>query len=100
MQEVAQVKRTIHKSLYKSLIAHLVESRKKAKLTQQDVADQLGRPQSYVAKIERAERRLDVIEYIELALVLGLSPSKPICELARRAQLENQDQTAHPKKKD
>ena len=52
----------------------LVAARKKAGLTQQDVADRLGRPQSFVAKYEGGERRLDVVEFLQIAGVLGADP--------------------------
>jgi len=41
-----------------------------AGLTQQQVADKLEKPQSFVAKYEKGERRLDVIEFLEIAKVL------------------------------
>jgi transcriptional regulator with XRE-family HTH domain len=53
----------------------LVEARKKSGLTQQEVADRLGRPQTYVSKCERGTRRMDVIEFLEMAQVLGFDPS-------------------------
>jgi hypothetical protein len=40
-------------------------------LTQQQVADRLKRPQSFVAKYEGGERRLDVIEFLAVARTLG-----------------------------
>ncbi|MGE0055696.1 MAG: helix-turn-helix domain-containing protein [Hyphomicrobium sp.] len=43
-------------------------------LTQQAVADLLGKPQSYVAKVEGLERRLDVIEFLTMARVIGFDP--------------------------
>ena len=52
----------------------LVEARLDAGLTQQQVADQLGQPQSFVAKIEGGERRLDVVEFIELCEQLKVDP--------------------------
>ncbi len=42
----------------------LIKARIEADLTQQQVADSLGLPQSYLAKTEGGERRLDVIEFI------------------------------------
>jgi transcriptional regulator with XRE-family HTH domain len=58
----------------------LVEARHKAKLTQQNLAQQLRRPQSFVSKYERGERRLDVIEFLEIAHVLRFDP----CSVLRR----------------
>lgn len=39
-------------------------------MTQQMLADELKKPQSYIAKIEGYERRLDVFEFVELAKAL------------------------------
>ncbi len=52
----------------------LVEARQKSRLSQQEVADRLGRPQTYVSKCERGARRMDVIEFLELSKVIGLDP--------------------------
>jgi len=52
----------------------LVGARKRAGVTQEELAARLGRPQSYVSKSERGERRLDVVEFVEIALALGLDP--------------------------
>jgi len=59
------VSKTIHNQTYKALIAELKKARRAAGLTQQDVADALDKPQSYVAKTEGYERRLDIIELME-----------------------------------
>lgn len=67
---------------HKTLIALLVAAREKAGLTQQQLASQLRRPQSYVAKYEGGERRLDVVEFIELARALDLEVGKAVREVA------------------
>ena len=54
----------------------LIAARRKAGLTQHEVAERLGRPQSFVAKVEGGERRLDVIEFIELTRALGVDPTR------------------------
>ena len=46
-----------------------------ANLKQQDVAARLARPQSFVAKYENGERRLDVVEFIEVAEAIGFDPA-------------------------
>ena len=46
-----------------------------ANLKQQDVAARLDRPQSFVAKYENGERRLDVVEFIEVAEAIGFDPA-------------------------
>lgn len=52
----------------------LTETRKAKGITQQDLADRLSRPQSYIAKVETGERRLDVVEFIEWANGIESSP--------------------------
>jgi transcriptional regulator with XRE-family HTH domain len=54
----------------------LIEARSKAGLTQQDVADRLGRPQSFVSKYESGERRLDVVEFLEVCATVGVDGVK------------------------
>lgn len=67
--------RSIHSDEYKKLTAILLDARSNAGLTQQEVANRLGKPQSYVAKVEGNERRIDVVEFIALAKALGVDPS-------------------------
>jgi transcriptional regulator with XRE-family HTH domain len=49
-------------------------ARKEAGLTQQALAEKLRRPQSFVAKYENGERRIDVIEFVALARALDVAP--------------------------
>jgi transcriptional regulator with XRE-family HTH domain len=49
-------------------------ARKGAGLTQQALAEKLRRPQSFVAKYENGERRIDVVEFVALARALDVSP--------------------------
>ena len=64
--------------LYKILLEQLVAARRKAGLTQAEVAKSLNKPQSFVLKYESGERLLDMAEYIEIARVLGADASKMI----------------------
>jgi hypothetical protein len=74
------------KSIYtdrpRKLCQLLKMQRKVARLTQTVVANRLGKPPSYVAKYEGGDRRLDVLEYLEVAAAIGLqansNPSKII----------------------
>lgn len=50
----------------------LVEARVVSGLTQIQVAERLAKPQSYVSKYERGERRLDFPEFVELVETLGI----------------------------
>lgn len=59
----------------------LRESRNAAGLTQVDLAKRIGRPQSFVAKIEAGERRLDIIELRQVCQALGLTLPKFVDKL-------------------
>jgi transcriptional regulator with XRE-family HTH domain len=56
----------------------LAETRKLRNVTQQELADRLDRPQSYVAKVETGERRLDVVEFMEWSRCLECRAAKII----------------------
>ena len=56
----------------------LTEARSKAGLTQLDVASRLERPQSFVSKYESGERRLDVVEFLEVCAAVQADPVKVI----------------------
>jgi len=43
-------------------------------MSQQDIADALGVHQTWVSKIEKGERRLDLVEFLEVADALGIDP--------------------------
>ena len=51
-----------------------MEARKEAGISQQELARRLKRSQSFIAKIEVGERRIDVVEFIEIARALGREP--------------------------
>ncbi|CAH2405145.1 helix-turn-helix domain-containing protein [Mesorhizobium escarrei] len=55
---------------HQRFLDQLISLRKAKGLTQTQVADKLGRPQSFVAKYEGGERRLDVIEFLDVTAVL------------------------------
>ena len=54
--------RSIHDPRYQDLIKKLIALRESKDVTQVELALRLGKPQSYVSKVEILERRLDVIE--------------------------------------
>lgn len=66
--------KTIHNTRYQSLLTLLLEARANAGLTQKELATKLGRPQSFVSKTENAERRLDVIEFMDVCRGLDADP--------------------------
>jgi transcriptional regulator with XRE-family HTH domain len=55
------------------LLSLLRQVRTEAGLTQEQVAKTLGRPQSFIAKYELGERRLDVLELRRVCEALGVT---------------------------
>ncbi|HBC42285.1 MAG TPA: transcriptional regulator [Pseudanabaena sp.] len=52
----------------------MIAARKEAQLTQESLAKSLQKPQSFVAKYENGERRLDVVEFLMVTRVIGVDP--------------------------
>lgn len=62
---------TLHSESYVEFQRRLREAREEAGLTQSEVAEALGLPQSFVSKCETGERRVDVLELARLAALYG-----------------------------
>jgi transcriptional regulator with XRE-family HTH domain len=62
----------------------LVQTRKDKKVTQVQLAQRLGKPQSFVTKYELGERRLDLIEFLEIASALNANPLSFINKLQKQ----------------
>jgi transcriptional regulator with XRE-family HTH domain len=67
------VDRGNHDERYNRAIARLREARKDARVSQAELAAKLGTRQQFVSKYESGERRLDVIEFLDIARALGLA---------------------------
>ena len=76
--------KTIHCPEHLALRELLIVARKKAGLTQAEIAEKLGRPQSFVAKYETGERRLDVIEFVKIMVATGQEPTRAFRQLWAR----------------
>jgi transcriptional regulator with XRE-family HTH domain len=68
--------KSVHSSEQAEFCALMIEERKRAGLTQQQLADRLRRPQSFVAKYEGGERRLDVLEFVTITRAIGADPAR------------------------
>ncbi|WP_298098878.1 helix-turn-helix transcriptional regulator [Brevundimonas sp.] len=70
-------------SRHRLFIEALVEARKSAGLTQRDLAAKLKKPQSFVAKVEAIERNLSVLEFVDWADAIGITPASLLTLLDR-----------------
>lgn len=73
--------KSLHSPGYEQFRLLLTKARESAGLTQSEVSSRLGRPQSFVAKYEGGERRLDVVELIEVCSVLGVDAAQLVARL-------------------
>jgi transcriptional regulator with XRE-family HTH domain len=65
-------------------MAVLVEVRTKTGVTQRELARRIGRAHSYVSRIEKGDRRLDLPEFIQWCEVLGADPVELMQRIVRR----------------
>lgn len=74
--------KSIYDDEYRRLINAIRAARTGAGMTQQQLADRLGRPQSFIAKVEGYERRLDIVEFLHVCRALGTDPASFFAELS------------------
>nr|WP_249204464.1 helix-turn-helix transcriptional regulator [Acetobacter thailandicus] len=77
-----RVKKSLRTPRQLLLQALLTEARKTGGMTQAELAAALGKPQSFVAKYENGERRIDVIEFVDITAALGVSSADLLVRLA------------------
>lgn len=78
------VDRANHDARQLKLIETLRAARRRMDLSQTELAVKLGKRQQFVSKYESGERRLDFVEVLDVAKILGLAPetlAKDINEL-------------------
>jgi transcriptional regulator with XRE-family HTH domain len=68
---------------HKRLAEIVAKQRQAAKMTQADVAKKLGRHQPFVANIESGQRRIDVVEFLQLSAAIDLDPVWAIREVLK-----------------
>jgi transcriptional regulator with XRE-family HTH domain len=76
--------RSTHHPNYQTLLALLRDLRERAGVTQLALAESLGNTQTFISKVERGERRIDVVEFIEICEALGTEPIAAFSEYLQR----------------
>lgn len=71
MSQKKKNRSTIHNPRYRNIINKLVKQRKDAGIKQEEVAKAINLTQPDISKIERFERRLDVLEFIDWFSLTG-----------------------------
>ncbi len=72
--------RHLRSAQHKALLAAIVEARNATGMSQREFAKKLRRTNNFVWRIEAGERKVDVLEFIEIAKAAGVAPD----ELMRR----------------
>ena len=75
--------KSIFNEKYRQLIDDIVKQRKKIKMPQRELAKKLGTSNCYVARIETRERRIDIIETIDMMHALNMSDEQIINEIKK-----------------
>jgi transcriptional regulator with XRE-family HTH domain len=66
------------------VVEELIAARKAAGLRQQDLAEKLGKAQSFISRIEGGQRRVDILEFYALAKAMKADPTELFAAIARR----------------
>jgi transcriptional regulator with XRE-family HTH domain len=72
----------LHTEEYQRFARALAEARRRAGLSQYELADRLGVDQSFISKYEAGRRRLDVIEFMRIVHAIGVNYRDVLDELA------------------
>ena len=67
---------------YRAAVATLRAAREAQKLSQREVARRLGKPVSFLNKIELLERRIDILEFVQVCRALGIQPGEMMAQIA------------------
>jgi transcriptional regulator with XRE-family HTH domain len=76
--------KSVFTGAHRHLVEVLTEARQAAGLKQSELAERLGKSQSYISIIEGSQRRVDVLEFCALARAMGRDPLELFAEVVRR----------------
>lgn len=68
---------------YKEVIERLRSRRQELGLSQQRLAERLGLHKQFVSRVELGERRLDIVEFVDLVRALELNPAELVGGIPR-----------------
>lgn len=71
---------------YKALVGRLIDARKASGVSQEAFAAKINRHQQFVSRYETGERRLDVVEFVDIASALGCRPGDLILSVPLRGE--------------
>ncbi|WP_437891861.1 helix-turn-helix domain-containing protein [Phytobacter sp. V91] len=75
---------SVYSEEYQRVITALKNARKARGIAKAQLAEALGKPQSFIAKIKNGERRLDVVEFVHLARLVGVEVGEVLESLKKK----------------
>ena len=78
-----KLNKSVHSTGQSAFCELMIKARKATGLTQQELAKRLHKPQSFVAKYEGGERRIDVVEFAMICRALEVDPMRLLKALVR-----------------
>lgn len=82
---------------YDAFLVLLKEAREKSGISQRELSKVLGQQFTYIVKIERGTRRVDVVELVEICFALNVDPAELVAQLrdAMQSPAPGQVETDH-----
>ncbi len=77
------MEKSIHSTQYAAFLKAFQQARRRAGLTQADLAKRVGESQSFISKCERGERRIDVVELRAFCRAFGVSLTQFVASFER-----------------
>ena len=77
------MEKTLGSKQHRALIDFLIHQREELNMTQSELAEAIGEYQSFVARLESGQRRLDVVEYLKLAIILQFDAKSLLADLQK-----------------
>ena len=76
--------KSVFSGAHRHLVEVLVQARHDAGLKQSELAERIGKDQTFISVIERSQRRVDVLEFVVLARAMERDPVELFAEVAER----------------
>ncbi|WP_451972012.1 helix-turn-helix domain-containing protein [Azospirillum endophyticum] len=95
-------RKTIFAPPYVEIIKQLQAQRRALGITQAELGEAYGEDQSFISRVERCQRRLDIHEYARICGLLGLDPGtllRPISEEASQSQLAKKGDSPYDRRR-
>lgn len=92
-----RMSRSTHHPHYQALLALLRELREGAGVTQSGLGEHLGNTQTFVSKVERGERRIDLVEFVEICEALAIDPRRAFAQFIERRARERKLPASRPR---